>query len=172
MPPAAPGREWPEVGPGQRELIARLDAPAGITDETWTLVIRNKALTAWTGGWFDRVPLRKQNLVLFLFTPAAERLLPDIHAYRRAIVAGLRYQYVRHIGSERFGAVIRTLLETGPEARDLWGRHEIVLPRRHSAIRVRHDRGTVEASTLMTSLSPRTWLMAAWLPEGLQPPGW
>ena len=135
-------------------------------------MIRNKALTAWTDGWFDRVPPRKQNLVLFLFTPAAERLLPDIHAYRRAIVAGLRYQYVRHIGSERFGPVIRTLLETGPEARDLWGRHEIVLPRRHFAIRVRHDRGAVEASTLMTSLSPRTWLMAAWLPEGLQPPGW
>jgi hypothetical protein len=109
--------------------------------------------------------------VLFLFTPAAERLLPDIHVYRRAIVAGLRYQYVRHIGSERFGPVIRTLLETGPEARDLWARHEIVLPRRHFAIRVRHDRGAVAASTLMTSLSPRTWLMAAWLPEGLQPPG-
>jgi transcriptional regulator with XRE-family HTH domain len=172
MPPATPGGEWPEAGPGQRELIARLDVPAAITDETWTLVIRNKALTAWTDGWFDRVPLRKQNLVLFLFAPAAERLLPDIHAYRRAIVAGLRYQYVRHIGSERFGAVIRTLLETGPEARDLWGRHEIVLPRRHSAIRVRHGRGAVEASTLMTSLSPRTWLMVAWLPEGLQPPGW
>ena len=91
-------------------------------------MIRNKTLTAWTDGWFDRVPPRKQNLVLFLCTPAAERLLPDIHAYRRAIVAGLRYQYVRHIGSERFGAVITTLLETGPEARDLWGRHEIVLP--------------------------------------------
>jgi hypothetical protein len=67
---------------------------------------------------------------------------------------------------------VRTLLETGQEARDLWGRHEIVLPRRHSAIRVRHDRGAVEASTMMTSLSPRTWLMVAWLPEGLQPPGW
>ena len=172
MPPAAPGGERPEVDPGQRELITRLDAPAAITDETWTLVICNKALTAWTDGWFDRGPSGKQNLALFLFTPTAERLLPDIHAYRRAIVAGLRYQYVRHIGSERFGAVIRTLLETGPEARDLWGRHEIVLPRRHSAIRVRHDGGAAEASTLMTSLSPRTWLMAAWLPEGLQQPGW
>ena len=171
MPPAAPGGEWLEVDTAQRELITRLDAPAAITDETWTLVIRNKALTRWTDGWFDRVPPRKQNLVLFLFTPAAERLLPDIHTYRRALVAALRYQYVRHIGSERFGTVIRTLLETGPEARDLWARHEIVLPRRHSAIRVRHDRGAVEASTLMTPLSPRTWLMAAWLPEGLQPPG-
>ena len=171
MPRAAPGAERPEVDPGQRELIARLDAPAAITDETWTLVIRNKTLTAWTDGWFDRVPQRKQNLMLFLFTPAAERLLPDIHAYRRAVVAALRYQYIRHIGSERFGPVISTLLETGPEARDLWGRHEIALPRRHSAIRVRHDRGAVHASTLMTSLSPRTWLMAAWLPEGLRPPG-
>jgi hypothetical protein len=56
MPAATPGGECPEDGPGQRELIARLDAPAAIADETWTLVIRNKALTAWTGGWFDRVP--------------------------------------------------------------------------------------------------------------------
>ena len=56
MPPATPGGEWPEVGPGQRELIARLDAPAAITDETWTLVIRNKALTAWTDGWFEPGP--------------------------------------------------------------------------------------------------------------------
>ena len=130
MPPSAPGGEGPQIDPGQRELVTRLDAPAAIADETWTLVIRNKTLTAWTGGWFDRVPLRRQNLALFLFTSAAERLLPDIHAYRRAVVAGLRYQYVRHIGSERFGPVIRSLLETGPEARDLWGRHEIVLPRR------------------------------------------
>lgn len=169
MPPVAPAGESPEVGPGQRELIARLDAPAAITDETWTLVVWNKALTAWTDGWFDRVLPRKQNLALFLFTPVAERLLPDIRAYRRAVVAGLRYQYVRHIGSERFGTVIRTLLETGPEARGLWDQHEVVLPRRHSAIRVRHYTGTIEAGTLMTSLSPRTWLMAAWLPEDLQP---
>lgn len=172
MPPSAPGGECPEAGQGQRELIDRLDSPAAITDETWTLVICNKPLTAWTDGWFDRVPPHKQNLAVFLFTPAAERLLPDIRAYRRSVVAGLRYQYVRHIGSERFGAVIRTLLETGPEARDLWEQHEIVLPRRHSAIRVRHHRGTVEASTLMISLSPRRWLMAAWLPDGLQPSGW
>jgi transcriptional regulator with XRE-family HTH domain len=171
MPPAAPGGERREVAPGQRELIDRLDAPAAITDETWTLVTCNKPLTAWTDGWFDRVPPSEQNLALFLFTPIAARLLTDIHACRRAVVAGLRYQYVRHIGSERFGAVIRTLLETGPEARDLWERHEIVLPRRHSAIQVRHRLGTVESSTLMISLSPRTWLMAAWLPEGLQPPG-
>ena len=57
MPPAAPNGEWPtEADPGQRELVARLDAPAAITDETWTLVIRNKALTAWTGGWFEPSP--------------------------------------------------------------------------------------------------------------------
>lgn len=172
MPPAAPGGERPEDGQGQRELIDRLDAPAAIADETWTLMNGNKTLTAWTGGWFDQVAPRKQNLALFLFTPAAERLLPDIRAYRRAVVAGLRYQYVRHIGSEQFSAVIAALLETGAEARDLWGRHEICLPRRHSAIRVRHHRGTVEAGTLMISLSPRTWLMAAWLPGDLEPPDW
>jgi hypothetical protein len=44
MPPVAPDGERPEAGPGQRELIARLDAPAAITDETWTLMSRRAAL--------------------------------------------------------------------------------------------------------------------------------
>jgi transcriptional regulator with XRE-family HTH domain len=172
MPATPPGGGQREVGPGLRELIALLDIPAAITDEMWTMLIRNHALTAWTGGWFDSVPRREQNLVLFLFSPEAEHMLPDVHAHRRAILAALRYQYARHIGSDRFAELIGTILDTSPEARQFWQRHEIDLPRRQSTTRVRYPgRGVIEARTLMAPLSPRTWLMLTWLPEGLQPPG-
>jgi transcriptional regulator with XRE-family HTH domain len=174
MPPTAPGDgEWPEVSPDLRELITQLEPhPAAITDEMWTLVVRNHALTTWTGGWFDWVPRRKQNLVLFVFSPEAERVVLDVHAHRRAIIAGLRYQYIRNIGNDRFAELIQMILETGPEARELWERHEVELPRRQTTARVRYSRRRViDVHTLMTPLSPRTWLILTWLPEGLQPPG-
>lgn len=173
MPATRPGGgEWPEVSHNVRDLIGRLDPiPAAITDEMWTIMVRNRALTAWTGGWFDWVPRQKQNLVLFLFAPECERLLPDVHAERRAALAGLRYQYTRNIGSDRFAALIETLLETAPEARQLWERHEIELPLRQSTTRVRYPgRGVIETRTLMTELSPQTWMMMAVPPVGLGPP--
>ena len=109
---------------------------------------RNQALTALTRGWFDQVPRDQQNLVLFLFSPEGDRLLPEVHAHRQAAVAGLRYQYARNIASNRFAALIGALLDTGPEARDLWERHEIAMPQRQCSTRVRYPgRGLIEART-------------------------
>jgi transcriptional regulator with XRE-family HTH domain len=161
---APDGTDWPEVSPGLHDLITLLDPlPAAITDEMWTILACNNALTTWTGGWFDRALRSRQNLVLFLFSPEAEQMLPDVHAHRRAILAGLRYQYARNTGSDRFAALIRALMETGPEARALWERHEIELPQRQITTRLRPPRrGVTEACTLMTPLSPRTWLLLAW----------
>jgi transcriptional regulator with XRE-family HTH domain len=89
MPAIPPGGEWQQISPGLRDLIAQLDPlPAAITDEMWTVMARNQALTALTGGWFDQVPRDQQNLVLFLFSPEGDRLLPEVHAHRRAAAAG------------------------------------------------------------------------------------
>ena len=166
MPATPPGGEWPQISPGLRDLITQLDPlPAAITDEMWTVMARNQALTALTSGWFDRVPRDQQNLVLFLFSPEGDRLLPEVHAHRQAAVAGLRYQYARNIASNRFAALIGALLDTGPEARDLWERHEIAMPQRQCSTRVRHPaRGLMEARILMTLPSARTWLMLTQLP--------
>jgi hypothetical protein len=62
------------------------------------------------------------------------------------------------IASNRFAALISALLDTGPEARDLWERHEIALPQRQCSTWVRHpSRGLIETRTLMILLSTRTW---------------
>src|SRR6202043_4069459 len=62
--PAPGGTDWPQASPALRDLTTLLDPlPAAITDEMWTILARNNALTTWTGGWFDRAPRPRQNLV-------------------------------------------------------------------------------------------------------------
>src|SRR5487761_1684490 len=76
-----------EVSPVFLELLARQDPnPAVITDETWTVIARNEAMSAWAGSWLDQAPAGQQNLVLYLFSEDCEALLPDVHAARRAII--------------------------------------------------------------------------------------
>ena len=78
---------------------------------------------------------------MLLFQPQWEPLSPDIHDLRETAVAGLRYQYVRNLGSDRFDGLVGKLLETGPEARDLWDRYVIGFPRRRYAFRMRDRPG-------------------------------
>jgi hypothetical protein len=162
--PAAP----PEVPLPLRDLVRRLDpTPAAITDEMWTILVRNAAMTYWLGGYFDRVPPDQQNLILYLFSPEAGDIVSDLQEARRAALAGLRYQFARNVGSPRFAALVERLLATGPEARELWKRHEVEIPRKLYRQRV-HDQGglTAEVSVVFTALSARLSLLVAMLPQG------
>ena len=145
----------------------RLDpTPAAITDEMWTFLARNAAMTQWVGEYFDRVPPDEQNLILYLFSPEAGHVVSDLRNARQAALAGLRYQYARNITSPRFAALVERLLATGPEARDLWKRHELEIPRKLYRQRV-HDRAgrPAEVSVVFTALSARLSLLVTMLPE-------
>ena len=122
MPAGAGFPAQPPVVPLElRELVRRLDpTPAAITDEMWTVLARNAAMTRWVGEYLDQVPPDQQNLILYLFSPQARQLLADVDGDRQAAVAGLRYQYARNVASPRFAVLVDRLLATGPEARDLW----------------------------------------------------
>ncbi len=158
----------PVVPPALRELVRRLDpTPAAITDEMWTILARNAAMTHWVGEYFDRVPPDQQNLILYLFSSEARRILADVDGDRRAAVAGLRYQYARNVASPRFAVLVDRLLATGPEARDLWKRHDLEIPRKLYRLRVREAAGrTADVSVVFTALSARLSLLVAMLPEG------
>ena len=162
-----------EVSPVFLELLARQDpSPAVITDETWTVIARNEAMSAWAGSWLDQAPAGRQNLVLYLFSDDCAALLPDVHAARRAIIALLRYQYARYVASDRFAALVTRLQETGPEARELWERHEIALPPREYHVRVRHPGyGVIEADDAALQISARFWMHVVVFAEGVLPPG-
>lgn len=174
-PPPVPAGDGARAGvsPVFLELLARQDPnPAIITDETWTVIARNDAMSAWVGRWLDQAPAGQRNLVLYLFSDDCEALLPDVHATRRAIIAGLRYQYARNVSNDRFAALVARLQATGPEARDLWDRHEVAIPPREYRVRVRHPGyGVVEADDAALQISAWFWMHVVVFPEGMLPPG-
>ena len=170
MPPVPPGDDRPQVSPQLRSAVAQLNVPAGIVDEMWTLLAGNTALAAWTAGWSERTPLEERNIILLLFSPEYEPLLPEMHALRQLAVAGLRYQYVRNLASARFAALVERLLDTGPEARGLWESYTIDFPQRRYTVRLRHpSRGIVELGVLMGQLTPRMSLLLL-APGDVAPP--
>ena len=166
--PAGFPAQPPVVPLALRELVRRLDpTPAAITDEMWTVLARNAAMTRWVGEYFDQVPPDQQNLILYLFSPQARELLADVDGDRQAAVAGLRYQYARNIASPRFADLVDRLLATGPEARDLWKRHDLDIPRKLYHFRIQAGPGpAAEVSVVFTALSARLSLLVAMLPEG------
>jgi len=170
--PVPPDGARAEVSPVFLELLARQDpSPAIITDETWTVIARNEAMSAWAGAWLDQAPAGQQNLVLYLFSTDCEALMPDVHAARRAIIAGLRYQYARNVTSDRFAALVAHLQEAGPEARALWDRHEVAIPPREYRVRVRHPAyGVVEADDATLQISAWLWMHVVVFPDGVLPP--
>ncbi len=161
----------PQPSQPLRDLVMQMGPyPAALTDEMWTIRFRNPAMSAWTGGWYDRVPPEQQNLVLYLFSEHGENLLPDVHAHRRFWVAALRYQYTRNISSPKFAGLVSRLLATGDEAAELWERHEVEIPPHEYPIKVRAARGIIKADIALTPVYPRLWLYAMVLPEGIEPP--
>jgi DNA-binding XRE family transcriptional regulator len=169
--PGFPGSP-PVVPLALRELVRRLDpTPAAITDEMWTVLVRNAAMTRWVGEYFDRVPPDQQNLILYLFSPEARRILADVDGHRRAAMAGLRYQYARNIASPRFAVLVDRLLATGPEAREMWKRHDVEIARKLYDFRIREAAGPdAEVSVVFTALSARLSLLVAMLPLGQADP--
>jgi transcriptional regulator with XRE-family HTH domain len=162
----------PRASQPLRDLVTQMGAyPAALTDEMWTIRFRNPAMTAWAGGWYDRVPPDQQNLVLYLFSGHGADLLPDVHAHRRFWIAVLRYQYTRNISSPRFADLIARLVATGDEAAGLWERHEVEFPPHEYPVRVRHPaHGIIDADVVMMPVYPRLWLCTMVLPAGIKPP--
>jgi transcriptional regulator with XRE-family HTH domain len=172
MPLVPPGEEWARIGPQLRSAVAQLNVPAGIVDEMWTVLAGNSALAALTGGWSERAPLDERNFVLLLFTPQSEKLLPDVRILRELAVAGLRYQYVRNLGSTRFAALVERLLDASPQAQELWGRYTIGFPQRRYTIRLRHpSHGVIELGFLMGQISPRMSMVLLLVPDNMTTPG-
>ncbi len=162
----------PQPSQSLRGLVTQMGPyPAALTDEMWTLRFRNPAMSAWAGGWYDRVPPEQQNMLLYLFSEHSEDLLPDVHVHRRFSVAVLRYQYTRNISSQRFASLVSRLLATGAEAAGLWERHEVEIPPHEYPVRLRHAaRGIFKADVALMPIYPRLWLYTMMLPEGIEPP--
>jgi len=154
-----------------RDLITRMDLPAALTDETWTLLHYNRPMNAWAGEWYDSAAPADRHLVRYLFSKTAEGFLPDVHAIRRAGLAMLRYQYTRNLAAPGFTDLVARLTAGSAEAADLWARHEVAFPQHEYPVRVRHaGGGTAEAHVLFVPVQVRLWMYTMIVPPGIQPP--
>jgi transcriptional regulator with XRE-family HTH domain len=155
-PPQAP----PPVPAGVRDLVRRLGStPGAVVDEMWTVMVSNDAMSRSLGG------MPEENLVLYLFGERAEEILYDVHGVRRAALAALRYQYIRNIASQRFAGLIGRLLDTGPEARQLWDRGDIAIPPKMTSVRLRSGACWTEVSVVIMALNHRLSLVVAMPPD-------
>jgi transcriptional regulator with XRE-family HTH domain len=171
MPAVPPGDDWAQAGPQLRGAIADVSGPAAILDEAWDILAGNTALAEWTGGWSEQAPADERNMILLTFRPEWAAVLPDIHDLRRAAVGAVRYQYVRSLGSDRFTGLVSRLLETGPEARELWEQYVIEFRHRMYTFRVRHPRGGIaEATYLISTFTPRMAMMQITVPPDMASP--
>jgi transcriptional regulator with XRE-family HTH domain len=154
-----------------RDMVTRMDLPAALTDETWTLLHHNSAMSEWSGEWYDTAAPGDRHLVRYLFAEAAEGFLPDVHRIRRAALAMLRYQYTRNLAAPGFTSLVTRLTADSPEAARLWGKHEIAFPPHEYPVRVRHaGGGTVEAHVIFVPVNPRLWTYTMVVPPGIRPP--
>ncbi len=155
MPLVDPPQAPPPVPAELRDLVRRLGAtPGAVIDEMWTILAANDAMSRHLGPG-------EQNLILYLFSRRAENLLYDVHSIRQAAVRALRYQYIRHIASHRFAALIDRLLDTGPEARLIWDRGEITIPPKMTSVRVRSGDCWTDVSVVIMALNHRLSLLVA-----------
>lgn len=128
------------LAPGVGQLVARLDPhPTYVTGRRWDVLAANRgARTIWV-DWLER-PAADRNLLLWMFAaPEARSIFVEWEKEAAAQLGRFRAAAARHLGDPSFTALIDRLLATGPEARAMWKRHDVV-PLGGGHKRLRHPR--------------------------------
>jgi transcriptional regulator with XRE-family HTH domain len=142
-----------KVRPVLRDYVTLLEpAPAYVTDAAWNILIWNAGVAEWFVD-LARLPAAERNVVRWTFTPQAANRLVDVDQERRLIIARLRSEQARYPGDERFDTLIRRLLDSHAEARELWARQETAANTAPSMQTVVHpSHGVVNLSGVLTEL--------------------
>ena len=166
-PVAATAHDPPrEPSQALRDMVARMDLPAALTDETWTLLHYNSAMSEWSGKCYETAGPGDRHLVRYLFAETAEGILPDVHRVHRTALAMLRYQYTRNL-APGFTSLVTRLTADSAEAARLWAKHEIAFLPHEYPVRVRcAGGGTVEAHVIFVPVNPRLWTYTMVIPPG------
>jgi hypothetical protein len=127
--------------------LAGPDLPALVCDIAWNVLARNQAMTDRIA---DPAPQAEdRNVILWLFTPEAERIIGDVSHTRGAEIGQVHLALARHPGDPRLEHLLARLRQV-PEACRLWDRHHIsedavISPRR---VRARGSKAPCTADLL------------------------
>ncbi len=123
--PADQARET--LAPGVAELVARLDPhPTYVTGRRWDVLTSNRAARALWTDW-PALPEPDRNLLLWMFAAQqAREVFVEWETEAAAQLGRFRAAAAQHLTDPGFAELIDRLHATGPEARALWKRHDIV----------------------------------------------
>jgi transcriptional regulator with XRE-family HTH domain len=123
-PPPPPERE--HVSPTLRRLVQNLDPiPAYLLGRRWDFLVWNRAYAALFGDP-SATPSGKRNQIWLMFMdPARRELMADWEQAARRMVARFRADYAAHVGDPHFDNLVDRLLDSSPEFREWWSRHEV-----------------------------------------------
>jgi transcriptional regulator with XRE-family HTH domain len=112
---------------GVAELVARLDPhPTYVTGRRWDVLTSNRAARVLWTDW-PALPEPDRNLLLWMFAaPQAREVFIEWEKEAAAQLGRFRTAAARHLTDPSFGELIDRLHATGPQARTLWKRHDIV----------------------------------------------
>lgn len=129
------------VQPVLEQLLALLGPglPAVACDIAWNVIAWNQAMTDHLAGDATVRP-GHSNVIAWLFTDDAERIIADLGHAREAEIGNVLLALARHPGDPRLGRLAAQLQEI-PAARQLWGRQRIPDDPVVSTRRVRLIRG-------------------------------
>ncbi len=135
-PPEAVVRET--LAPAVAELVARLDPhPTYVTGCRWDVLSSNRAARALWTDW-PALAERDRNLLLWMFAaPEAREVFVEWEKEAADQLGRFRAAAAHHLNDPGFGELIDRLHATGPQARALWRRHDIV-PLGGGSKRLRH----------------------------------
>jgi len=113
------------VGPVLEQLLALLgpSLPAIACDIAWNVIAWNQAMTDHLAGDATVRP-GQSNVITWLFTDDAERIIADLGHAREAEIGNVLLALARHPGDRRLRRLAAQLQEI-PAARRLWDRQRI-----------------------------------------------
>src|SRR4051794_19084917 len=119
--PATPAADKTDVHPTTRALVDALDPnPAYIANETWDILVYNRAQAALVTE-YDELPPEQRNVIWLMFNdPAMRERIADWERDARSMVDKFRAAAAEQAGNPRMGALTDDLLAGSEEFRMWW----------------------------------------------------
>jgi transcriptional regulator with XRE-family HTH domain len=126
QPPAPVADPAAGVHPSMRAFVDSLDPhPAYIANETWDVLVYNRAQAALLIEYDDLPPERRNVIWLMFNEPTMRKRVVDWEKDARAMVAKFRATAAEQAGNPRMRALTQDLLEGSAEFREWWSGHDV-----------------------------------------------
>ncbi|GGO80669.1 helix-turn-helix transcriptional regulator [Wenjunlia tyrosinilytica] len=124
-----PGTECPGVSAPVRLMLDRLEPfPACVMNSRYDVVAYNGAYRHLVVD-LDELPFEDRNVMWLAFThPAWREALVDRAETVRVMAAKFRTAMAEHLAEPTWKCLVKRLLSESAEFRELWARHDVVMP--------------------------------------------